>query len=100
LKDLIKYLARSPFDWFNEVTVTLSSNEKTLLLLTVAEEDQNRFIVKDSQAIKVMRALLTITVAREGSRYFLKIIFNTIKAAVSAKITIGILVVVIDDGNR
>jgi uncharacterized protein len=74
VKELIEYLARSLVEHPDEVVVEEhSSDYRTVLHLTVNEEDMGRVIGKQGRIAQAMRTLLKVAATRQGRRASLEI---------------------------
>jgi len=75
MQELIRYIAAALVDRPDEVRVTESEQEGTMVLeLTVAKEDLGKVIGKQGQTARAMRALLAAAATRADKRVRLEIL--------------------------
>lgn len=83
MKELVAYLAASLVTRPDEVTVTESVQDNgTLLEVQVAREDITQVIGKQGRTARAMRALVSAAGAKQGGRFFLKILSGDLPSAV------------------
>jgi predicted RNA-binding protein YlqC (UPF0109 family) len=74
-KELVEYIVRSLVEKQDEVTVTVVSGEKSIVIeLKVAEEDLGKVIGKHGRIAKAIRTLLAAAASQHGKRVSLEIL--------------------------
>jgi predicted RNA-binding protein YlqC (UPF0109 family) len=74
MKELIQYIASNLVDNPDDVQVTESEKDNTVLIeLTVAKEDLGKVIGKQGRTAKAMRTLLAVAAGRKNMRSRLEI---------------------------
>jgi hypothetical protein len=73
--ELVKYIAQSLVDKPEEVKVTQSENEKSVILeLSVAPDDMGKVIGKQGRIAKAIRTVVKAATARSKKRYIVEIV--------------------------
>jgi uncharacterized protein len=73
--ELLKYIAQSLVEKPDEVKVTQSENEKTIVLeLYVASEDMGKVIGKQGRIAKAIRTVIKAASSRSRKKYVVEII--------------------------
>jgi uncharacterized protein len=75
VKDLLEYLARSLVDNPNEVRVTVTETETTIVLeLSVAKDDVGKVIGKQGRIARALRTIVKASAVRDGKRVIVEIV--------------------------
>jgi predicted RNA-binding protein YlqC (UPF0109 family) len=75
LKDLLEYLARSLVDQPEDVRVTVTETETTIVLeLSVAKEDVGKVIGKQGRIARALRTIVKASAVRDGKRVVVEIV--------------------------
>jgi len=73
--ELLKYIAQSLVDKPDDVKVTQSENEKTIILeLSVAPEDMGKVIGKQGRIAKAMRTVIKAASSGSRKKYIVEIV--------------------------
>ena len=74
MKELVEVIAKSLVEHPEEVVVTETENEKTVLVeLRVAPSDMGKVIGKQGKIAKAMRTIVNAYTPRENKKYFIEI---------------------------
>lgn len=75
LKDLLEHLARSLVDNPDDVHVTVTETETTVILeLSVAKEDVGKVIGKQGRIARALRTIVKASAVRDGKRVVVEIV--------------------------
>ena len=75
MKELVEVIAKSLVDYPEEVVVTETENDKTIVVeLHVASSDMGKVIGKQGRIAKAIRTILSASATRDGRRATLEIL--------------------------
>ena len=75
MKELVEVIAKSLVDYPDEVQVTETENDKSIVLeLKVAQSDMGKVIGKQGRIAKAIRTILSASATRDGKRATLEIL--------------------------
>ena len=75
MKELVEVIAKSLVDYPEEVVVTETENDKTIVVeLHVASSDMGKVIGKQGRIAKAIRTILSASATRDGKRATLEIL--------------------------
>lgn len=75
LKDLLEYLAKSLVDHPDDVHVTVTETETTIVLeLSVAKDDVGKVIGKQGRIARALRTIVKASAVRDGKRVIVEIV--------------------------
>ena len=75
LKELLEYLAKSLVDNPDDVHVTVTETDTTVVLeLSVAKDDVGKVIGKQGRIARALRTLMKASAVRDGKRVIVEII--------------------------
>ena len=71
----VQYVLQQICHNHDEIVVEAKDDDRgTLITVQVNEDDMGKIIGKSGQTVSALRTLLSVISAREGKRYFLKVI--------------------------
>ena len=71
----VQYVLQQVCGNHDQLTVEAKDDDRgTLITVKVAEEDMGKVIGKNGQTVSALRTLLSVISAREGKKYFLKVV--------------------------
>ncbi len=75
VKDLLEYLAKSLVDNPDDVRVTVTETETTIVLeLSVAKDDVGKVIGKQGRIARALRTIVKASAVRDGKRVIVEIV--------------------------
>ncbi len=75
MKELVEVIAKSLVDYPDEVVVTETENEKTIILeLRVAQSDMGKVIGKQGRIAKAIRSVVKAAASKESKKVIVEIV--------------------------